>query len=107
VGFRIKKGDTVEVIAGNDRGLRGEVMRLIPKQDRVVVSGVNIVNKHQRPMRAGRGEVQPGIIEFEAPVHVSNVMPVCPACGEPTRVGFDEVDGEKVRICKKCGQVMD
>jgi large subunit ribosomal protein L24 len=107
VGFRIKKGDTVEVIAGNDRGLRGEVLRLVPKQNRVVVSGVNIVSKHQRPMRAGRGEVQPGIIEFEAPIHASNVMPVCPDCGEPTRVGFDEVDGKKVRICKKCGQVMD
>ncbi len=107
MGFRIKKGDTVEVIAGNDRGLRGEVLRLIPKQNRVVVSGVNIVSKHQRPMRAGRGEVQPGIIEFEAPIHASNVMPVCPGCGEPTRVGFDEVDGKKVRICKKCGQVMD
>ena len=107
MGFRIKKGDTVEVIAGNDRGLRGEVLRLVPKQNRVVVSGVNIVSKHQRPMRAGRGEVQPGIIEFEAPIHASNVMPVCPDCGEPTRVGFDEVDGKKVRICKKCGQVMD
>jgi large subunit ribosomal protein L24 len=107
VGNRIKKGDTVEVIAGNDRGLRGEVMRVIPQQERLVVSGVNVVKKHQRPIRAGRGEVQPGIIEFEAPIHMSNVMPVCPACDRPTRVGFEWQEGRKVRICKACGQALD
>ena len=104
---RIKKGDTVEVITGDSRGVRGEVMRVVPKDDRVVVAGVNVVKKHQRPMRAGRGEVQPGIIEFEMPIDASNVMPVCPVCNQRTRVGYREEDGQKVRVCKKCDQVID
>lgn len=105
---RIKVGDMVEVISGNDKGLRGTVQRILPDEDRVVVSGVNIVKKHQRPVRAGRQEVQPGIIEFEAPIHVSNVMPVCPSCNQRTRVGFTrQEDGRKVRVCKKCHEVMD
>ncbi len=77
---RIKKGDTVEVIAGKDKGSRGEVLRVLPKAKRVVVERVNIAKKHQRPVQAGRGQVQPGIIEFEAPIHLSNVMLVCPQC---------------------------
>jgi len=102
---RIKKGDTVEVIAGKDKGARGDVLRVLPKQDGVVVERVNIVKKHQKPMQAGRGQVRPGIIEFEAPIHLSNVMLVCPACEKPTRVGFrvDE-DGKKVRVCRRCEQ---
>ena len=108
MGIRIKKGDTVEVISGDDRGVRGKVLRVIPKKDRVVVSGVNIVKKHQRPVRAGRGQVQPGIIEFEAPIHLSNVMLVCPHCDARTRVGFAfQEDGRKVRVCKKCGRAID
>jgi large subunit ribosomal protein L24 len=106
VGNQIKKEDTVEVISGNDRGLRGAVQRV--KGSGVVVSGVNIIKKHQRPMRAGRGEVQPGVIEFEAPVHISNVMVVCPQCNERTRVGFiRQEDGRKARVCKKCGETID
>ncbi|MCS7283451.1 MAG: 50S ribosomal protein L24 [Anaerolineae bacterium] len=105
MGVRVKKGDTVEVIAGDDRGQRGQVLRVLPKENRVVVSGVNLVKKHQRPVRAGRGQIQPGIIQFEAPIHISNVMPVCPHCKEPTRVGFNRSeDGRKVRICKRCNQ---
>lgn len=108
MGVRVKKGDTVEVIAGDDRGARGQVLRLFPKENRVVVSGVNLVKKHQRPIRAGRGRVQPGIIQFEAPIHLSNVMPVCPYCKEPTQVGFERrEDGRKVRICKRCEQSLD
>lgn len=108
MGNRIKRGDTVEVISGNDRGLRGTVQRVLPKEGRVVVAGINIVKKHQRPMRAGRSQVQPGVIEFEAPINASNVMVVCPHCNERTRVGFDrEPDGEKVRVCKRCGEVID
>lgn len=103
---RIKTGDTVEVIAGDARGLRGEVKRVIPAEKRVVVSGVNLVKKHQRPMRAGRRDVQPGIIEFEAPIHSSNVMLVCPECNERTRVGFETRGGRKVRVCKKCGETI-
>jgi large subunit ribosomal protein L24 len=106
---RIKKGDTVEVISGNDRWRRGTVHRLVPKDDRVVVSGVNLVKKHQRPMpTGGRTQAQAGIIEFEAPIHLSNVMLVCPHCDLPTRVGFEYLeDGEKVRVCKKCGLIID
>ncbi len=104
---KIRKGDTVEIITGSDIGVRGEVLRVLPKDDRLVVEKVNIARKHQRPQRAGRGQIQPGIIEFEAPIHISNVMLVCPHCGEPTRVGFRyRDDGVKVRVCKRegCGQ---
>jgi large subunit ribosomal protein L24 len=105
---KIKKGDTVEIISGNDRYLRGTVQWVYPKDDRVVVSGVNIVKKHQRPMRAGRAQIQPGVIEFEAPLHISNVMLVCPQCDERTRVGYTRLeDGTKVRVCKRCGEVVD
>ena len=108
MGNRIKKGDTVEVISGDDRGLRGTVQWMMPGEGRLVVSGVNIVKKHQRPMRAGRTQVQPGIIEFEAPLHISNVMLVCPQCNQRTRVGFTrQEDGSKVRVCKRCGEVVD
>jgi large subunit ribosomal protein L24 len=108
VGIRIKKGDTVEVLTGNDRGVRGRIMRVLPKEGRAVVSGVNIVKKHQRPVQAGRGQVQPGIIEFEAPVHLSSIMLVCPHCSARTRVGFQvQEDGRKVRVCKKCDRVVD
>ena len=105
---RIKRGDTVEVIEGNDRGVRGVVQRVNSKKGRVVVSGVGIVKKHQRPVRAGRGQMQPGIIEFESPIDASNVMLVCPLCDEYTRVGFTrQEDGQKVRVCKKCGETID
>ena len=105
---KIKKGDTVEVVSGNDQLLRGTVQWVFPKDNRVVVSGVNIVKKHQRPMRAGRGQIQPGVIEFEAPVHISNVMLVCPRCDERTRVGYTRLeDGSKVRVCKRCEEVID
>jgi len=105
---RIKKGDTVEVIAGKDKGSRGEVLRVLLKAEGVVVERVNIAKKHQRPVQAGRGQVQPGIIEFEAPIHLSNVMLVCPQCEAATRVGFRvNEDGSKVRVCRKCGQDID
>ncbi|MBI5958229.1 MAG: 50S ribosomal protein L24 [Chloroflexi bacterium] len=105
---RIKKGDTVLVIAGKDKGTRGEVLRVLPKADRVVVERVNIVKKHQRPVQAGRGQMQPGRIEFEAPIHMSNVMLVCTQCSEATRVGFRVTeDDKKVRVCHKCGKDID
>ena len=100
---KIKKGDTVVVIAGEDAGTQGVVQRIIPKADSVVVSGVNIITKHQKPVQTGRGQVRAGRIEYEAPVHVSKVMLVCPQCGKPTRVGFSINDsGVKTRVCKKC-----
>ena len=118
--MKIKKGDTVEIISGNDRGRRGTVHRLILKKDkgkkdkknkgaRVVVSGVNLVKKHQRPRpTGGRMQTQPGIIEFEAPIHLSNVMLVCPQCDQRTRVAFEySEDDWKVRVCKECDAVID
>ncbi len=105
---RIRKGDKVEVIAGNDRGVRGEVLRVLPKKQRVVVSKVNIVIKHQSAQRAGRANMQVGRIQFEAPIHVSNVMLVCPHCNAATRVGYRMLDdGRKVRFCRKCGETID
>lgn len=105
---RIKRGDTVKVIAGKDKGVIGEVLRVIPKKERVVVERVNIVKKHQKPVQAGRGQVQPGIIEFEAPIHWSNVMLVCPQCEKAARVGFRFTeDGQKVRVCRRCGRDVD
>lgn len=107
--MRIKKGDKVEVIAGNDQGVRGEVQRVLPKDNRVVVSGVNMVKKHQRPRpTGGRTPTQGGIIEFEAPINVSNVMLVCPHTDELTRVGVRRnEDGQQVRFSKKSGQDID
>ncbi len=105
---RIKKGDKVEIISGNDRGMRGTVLRIVPKEDRVVVANVNVVTKHQRPVRAGRSQVQAGRIQFEAPIHASNVMLVCPHCDARTRVGYEALeDGQKVRVCRKCDEIID
>ncbi len=102
---KIKKGDLVEVISGKDKGKRGKVLRVIPKENKVIVEGVNVVKRHQRPnprMREG------GIVEREAPIYVSKVMLVCPSCGQRTRVGFKILeDGRKVRYCKKCGEIID
>lgn len=104
--FRVRKGDTVEVISGDEKGARGTVHQVLPKQNRVIVSGVNLIKKHQRP--TGRVRTQAGIIEREAPLHLSNVAPVCKNCDRWTRVGFQVTpDGTKVRICKRCGGVMD
>lgn len=105
---RIKKGDTVEVIAGKDIGERGEVITVFPKKDRVVVNGVNIGKKHQRAQQKGGQQIPAQIIEFEAPMHLSNVMLVCSSCESKTRVGFRvREDGYKARVCKKCGADID
>jgi large subunit ribosomal protein L24 len=123
--MKIRKGDTVEVIAGDDKGQRGSVHRILPGRqqvrghspegtgrvsaehgrDRAVVSGVNIVKKHQRP--TGDVRTQTGIIEREAPLHISNLALVCPHCQKATRVGYQILeDGSKVRICKRCHQTI-
>ena len=107
--MRIKVDDEVEVISGNDKGLRGTVQRVIPHKNRIVVSGVNIVKKHQKPKATGgRSKAQGGIIEFEAPVDVSNIMLVDPDSGELTRIGHrrDE-DGRLVRFAKRSGTDID
>jgi large subunit ribosomal protein L24 len=103
---RVRKGDTVEVLCGDDRGLRGEVNRVLPRENRVVVNGVNMVKKHQR--RTSGVRTQTGIIEFEAPFDLSNVAPVCKACDKWTRVGTRiGGDGVKVRLCRRCGGDLD
>ncbi len=105
---RIKKGDTVQVIAGKDRDVQGQVLRVLPKDNRVVVERVNVVKKHQKPVQAGTQQTQAGIIEFEAPLHLSNVMLVCTQCKQKTRVGFRiNEEGRKVRVCKHCKQDID
>jgi large subunit ribosomal protein L24 len=104
--MRIKENDQVEVISGNYKGVRGTVQRVLPSKNRVVVSGVNLVKKHQKPRpTGGRTQAQGGIIEFEAPIHISKVMLVCPETNEPTRVGIrrDE-DGKRIRFSKKSGK---
>jgi len=102
---RIKKGDTVEVIAGKDLGQQGQVLRMLNKENRVIVERVNIVKKHQRPTQAGRQQVQGGIVEKEAPLNLSNVQLICPQCKARTRVGFRiNEEGRKVRVCKHCKQ---
>jgi large subunit ribosomal protein L24 len=105
--LRIRRGDRVEVISGNDKGTRGEVLRIYPRKMRIVIEQVNVRKKHQRPIQAGRGQVQPGIIQFEAPIHVSNVMLVCPNCDERTRVGVRRDEGRRIRVCKQCGKDID
>jgi large subunit ribosomal protein L24 len=107
--MRIKVGDEVMVIAGNDKGVRGTVQRVMRKENKVVISGVNVVKKHQKPRpTGGRTQAQGGIIEFEAPVDASNVMLVDPTTGEPTRIGVrrDE-DGRRIRVAKKSGKDID
>ena len=104
-GLNVKKGDRVKVIAGNDKGKEGEVIRALPQKGRVVVEKVNMIKKAQRPTQANP---QGGIMTMEAPLNASNVMLVCPQCKAATRVGhrFDEA-GKKHRVCKKCGKDID
>jgi large subunit ribosomal protein L24 len=105
---RIKQGDTVKVIAGKDRGESGKVVAIYKKDNRVVVEGVNMLKKHQKAQQAGRQQVQAQILEFEGPINLSNVMLVCPSCGEATRVGYRFKDsGFKTRFCKKCDADID
>ena len=103
--MNIRKNDTVMVIAGKDKGKQGKVRFAYPKQERVLVEGVNFIKKHSRARGAVR---QAGIIEREAPIPVSNVMLLCSKCNHPARVGFRFLaDGRKVRFCRSCGEVMD
>lgn len=97
----IRKGDHVRVISGKDKGKEGKVLRAYPEKERVVVESVHMMKKHTRPSQKNR---QGGIIEMEGTIHVSNVMLICPSCGEPTRVGRRREAGVRVRTCKKCGK---
>jgi large subunit ribosomal protein L24 len=100
---KIKKGDTVIILSGKDKGKTGDVVRAIPSEDKVVVQGVNMVSKHKKPSQANP---QGGIERVEAPLHVSKVAIKDPKTGQPTRVGFKFLDGKKVRVAKKSGEVI-
>ena len=101
----VRRGDTVGVIAGREKGKRGKVLRVLTDKGRVVVEHVNMVKKHQRPTQKLR---QGGIIEREGPLALSNVLPICPRCDKPSRAGVKVLgDGRKVRICKRCGEPID
>ncbi len=103
--MKIKKNDTVLITTGKDRGKKGKVRRALPKDERVVVEGLNMIKRHSRARRAAR---QAGIVELEAPIHVSNVMFVCEKCKKPAKVGYKTLeDGRKVRICKSCDEPID
>ena len=100
--MKIRKGDQVIVTTGRDKGKQGEVLRAMPKDNKVIVQGVNMVKRHTRPSQTNAG----GIISKEAPIDVSNVALIDPETGKATRVGFKIVDGEKVRVAKKSGKVI-
>lgn len=103
--MKVKKGDLVRVISGKDKGKEGKILRVIPKLNKIIVENVNVVKKHQRPTQQLR---EGGIIEQPSPIHVSKVMVVCPSCGKPTRVGYRFLEeGKKVRICRKCNEIID
>ena len=98
--MKIKKGDTVQVLSGNDKGKTGEVLEVLPKDDKVIVKGVNVRKKHVKPRRQGE---EGGIIAVECAVSSAKLNVVCPKCNKKARIGYNIKDDKKVRICKKCG----
>lgn len=105
MGLRIKKNDTVVVIAGVEKGKRGRVIGVDPRRDRIIVEGIKMIKKHMKPSSTYR---QGGIIEKESSVHRSNLMLICPKCDKPTRIGHSILENnKKVRLCKKCREVTD
>lgn len=109
IKVKIHKGDTVEIISGRteDKGKRGEVIKVSPDDNTVVVQGVNIRTKHQKQVQSQGRTVNPGIVRLEGPISLSNVMLVCPKCNKPTRVGLHREDDRAQRICKKCESLLD
>ena len=102
--FHVKKNDLVMVIAGKDKGKSGKVLSLLSKKNRVIVEKVNFIKRHTRPSAKQR---QGGIIEREGPINISNVMLICTKCNKPSRIGKKYLeDDKKVRVCKKCGEIL-
>jgi large subunit ribosomal protein L24 len=102
MAMKIKKGDRVVVLKGKDRGKEGTVMRVLPTEGKVIVDGVNVAKKHQKPTKS---TMQGGIIDKDMPLHVSNVAIICSSCESTSRIGYRfEGDGTKVRVCRKCGK---
>ncbi len=105
MGLGIKKDDHVVVISGKEKGKQGRVLSVLPRKQRLIIEQVNIIKRHMKPSRKYS---QGGIIEKEAPLHISNVMLICPRCQKPTRIGNQILgDGRKMRVCKKCKEVID
>lgn len=106
---KIRKGDQVEVISGlmEDKGKRGEVIKVLPAEERVVVQGINMRKKHQRQVQSQGRTVNPGIVRFEAPISISNVMVVCKKCNKPTRVALVRENDKTKRQCKECSSLID
>ncbi|MBL8063828.1 MAG: 50S ribosomal protein L24 [Anaerolineales bacterium] len=106
---KIRKGDTVEIVSGRleDKGKRGEVINVLLQDRRVVVQGVNVRTKHQKQVQAGNRKMNPGRVQFEGPIDISNVMLVCPKCSEATRVGVQRDDEGAHRVCKNCQATID
>jgi len=98
--MRIKKGDTVQVLSGNDKGKTGEVLEVIPKSEKIIVKGVNVRKKHVKPRKQGE---EGGILSVECAIHSAKVNVVCPKCNKPVRIGYEIKKDEKIRVCKKCG----
>ena len=98
--MKLKKGDNVIVLSGNDKGKTGEVLEIIPSTQKVIVKGINIRKKHVKPRKAGE---EGAIATSEYPIHSSKVNVVCPKCGKASKIGYQIEDGKKVRVCKKCG----
>ena len=107
--LKIKKGDQVEVITGRSEeiGKRGEVIRILPKEGRVIVQGIHMNTKHQKQVQSEGKNVNPGIIKLEGSIDISNVMLVCKKCNKPTRVGYERKDGKSIRICRTCNAKID
>ena len=98
--MNIKKDDKVVVLSGKDKGKQGKVIKADPQAMKLIVEGVNVATKHQKPRKQGE---EGGIFKIETPIYASKVQLVCPKCGKATRVGHKITDGKKVRVCKKCG----
>ena len=98
--MKIRKGDNVKVLSGNDKGKTGEVLEVIPGAQKIIVKGINVRKKHVKPRKQGE---EGGIIPVECAIHSSKVQVVCPKCGKATRIGYEIEKDQKVRICKKCG----
>jgi large subunit ribosomal protein L24 len=109
VRVKIRKDDTVEIISGReaDKGKRGKVIKVMPDEGKVVVANINVRKKHQKQVQAQGRTLKPGIIEFEAPIAIGNVMLVCPKCDNPVRVGVQREADESQRVCKNCGAVIE
>jgi len=99
--MKIKKGDTVLITSGKDKGRKGKVLEAFPEESRILIEGINLRKKHQRPKKSGeKGQ----IVEMPGPIHISNVKLICSKCGKATRIKYKITEGKKYRICKKCGQ---